>query len=110
MNNSISAGQRWAESHYIRTCIIFHVWDDLGMVVNQDVAKNLKASQLGKNSKGLNKIMTSIEGTLNLFSATIEKNSLCNIASEKAALKNTEEFLIKAEDTGKEMQEKFITK
>ena len=46
MANSISARQRWAESHFLRTSVISQVFDDLGMVTKEDVARDLKESHI----------------------------------------------------------------
>ena len=40
MTNSITARQRWAQSHYIRTSIILHLFESLRITKKEDVTKN----------------------------------------------------------------------
>ena len=75
MTNSISARQRWVESHFLRTSVISQVFDDLGMVTKEDVARDLKESQIKRNCKDLNKIMHLIQETMNPFLPEIEKGN-----------------------------------
>ena len=106
--NSISARQRWAESHFLHTSVISQVFDDLGMVTKEDVARDLKESQIKRNCKDLNKIMHLIQETMNPFLPGIEKGNLYNIGSGKSASKDTEKFLLNVENIGSELRETFI--
>ena len=79
LTNSISAQQRWAQSHTSRTSIISHLLESVGISKKEDTSDDLKRSK--KNSKDFQQIITAIEGTMVLFSADLDKNELFNISS-----------------------------
>ena len=51
MRNSISAKQRWAKSHYIRTSTISHLFRSLGITKKEYVTKELKPYKYKYKSK-----------------------------------------------------------
>ena len=61
ITNSISARQRWAESHALRTRIISTLFDQLGIMKRDDISKDLKNDQLKRNAKDIQKIITMIK-------------------------------------------------
>ena len=79
MRNSVAARQKWAESHFLRTSVISLLFDDLGMVTKEEVARNLKHSQVKRNCKDLNKIINLIQETMNPFLPEIQKENLYNM-------------------------------
>ena len=108
LTNSISARQRWTDSHFVRTEIISHVLEDLSMTKKEDVSQDLKSSQIKRNSQDLAAITTSIEEMMNPFSDDIDKNTLYNIGTGKSASKETTEFLLSLVKTGSDLREKFL--
>ena len=58
MRNSISAKQRWAKSHYIRTSTISHLFRSLGITKKEYVTKELKPYKYKYKSKNTNLINT----------------------------------------------------
>ena len=56
LTNSISARQRWAQSHFLRTTIVSQVFQDLGLSQKKDISQDLKPSRIKQNSRDLNQI------------------------------------------------------
>ena len=52
ITNSISARQRWAESHYIRLNIISHLFKELNLT-KKDVSRDLKPNRIKKYGEHL---------------------------------------------------------
>ena len=100
LTNSISARQRWAHRHFIRTSIVSNLFEDLGMTKKEDVSQDLKINQMRKNSKDLCQVMNMIKETINPFADDIDKKHLFNLASGKAASPDTESFLLDIVSTG----------
>ena len=78
------------------------------MVTKEDVARDLKESQIKRNCGDLNKIIHLIQETMNPFLPEIQKENLYNIGSGKSASKETEKFLLNVESIGSELRERFI--
>ena len=93
LTNSISARQRWTQSHSIRTSILSKLFEELGMTSKEDISEELKLHRVKQNCHHLEKIISSINDTMNPFELTIEKEHLFNIANGKAALGETADFL-----------------
>ncbi|GFW83425.1 hypothetical protein TNCV_2545231 [Trichonephila clavipes] len=83
LTNSISARQRWARSHDIRSTIITHVLEEIGITKKQDISTELQPHN-------------------------IKKNQLFNIASGKAASSEVEEFLLNVQEIGEKLRTTFI--
>ena len=86
LTNSMSAQQRWAQSHLIRTSILPKLFVELQMANKEDISEELKLHRVKQNCHHLEKIISSIIDTMNPFASTIEKKHLLNIANGKAAL------------------------
>lgn len=108
LTNSISARQRWAQSHFIRTSIVSNLFEDLGMSKKEDVSQDLKTNKMRNNSKDLCQVINMIKETMNPFADHIDKEHLFNIASGKAASSDTESFLLNIVSTGNKARDKFI--
>ena len=108
LTNSISARQRWTDSHFVRTEIISHLLEDLALTQKEDVSQDLKVNQVKRNNKDLDAIITSIKETMNPFSGTIERDILYNIGTGKSASNETTNFLLNVKKSGSAMREKFI--
>ena len=78
------------------------------MASKDDTSKDLKPCVLRKNSTDLQKIISLIEEVVNPFSETISLDTLYNIASGKAASKETSDFLFNIKAIGSKAQETFI--
>ena len=59
--NSISARQRWADSHFVRMEVLSEVLNKLDMTTKEDVSQYLKPNQIMKNARDLEKILRSIQ-------------------------------------------------
>ena len=59
--NSISARQRWADSHFDRMEVLSEVLNKLDMTTKEDVSQDLKPNRIMKNTRDLEKILRSIQ-------------------------------------------------
>ena len=108
ITNSISARQRWTQSHFIRTSIISYVFEDLGMTKKEDLSQDLKPSRIRQNSHDLCLIVNMIKETMNPFDDDITKDHLFNKASGKAASISTQSFLLNVTAIGSTSRNKLI--
>lgn len=109
LTDSISARQRWARSHDIRSSIISHVLGQMGLIKEQDITADLQAHNIKKSSQQLDKFVKTFDQYLNPFSHELLKDQLFNIASGKAATSHVEEFLLNVEKIDCEQQELFLS-
>lgn len=69
LTNSISARQRWAQSHSVIVTIVSQVLEEMGLTGIEE----LKPHRMSQNSQGLNTLINAIAETMNPLSQTIEK-------------------------------------
>ena len=87
--NSISAIQRWAEFHFLRTTIISSLLETLNLKRKDDILQYMKYSTMVKDNTLLFKVIGLIRETINPF--TQNKGSpLVNIATGKVTSPETE--------------------
>lgn len=108
LTNSISARQRWAESHFLRTSIISNVFEDLDMTNKEDITKDLKPYKIRNSNSNLKKVIDMIRNTINPFSEDIEHEFLFNLGTGKSAKKETESYLLNICTIGETERQKFI--
>ena len=108
MTNSISARQRWAQSHSIRATVISKVFEEMGLTRKEDVTEEVKSHRINQNCQDLEKLINRITETMNPFSGLIDKNDLFNIATGKAAHEETATFLLDVMETGRKTRDLFI--
>ena len=108
LTNSISARQRWAQSHLIHTGILLILFEELRITSKEDISVELKPHRVKQNCHYLEKIVSSIKDTMNSFASTIEKEHLFNIANGKAALGETANFLTNVWTIGFSARDCFI--
>lgn len=106
--NSISARQRWSKSHGIRSSIISYVFDKAGLNKKQDVSAELERNKIKSSIQQRDKFLEAMKSTLNPFSTELDKDSLFNIKTGRAAPEHVSDFLLKVLKEGKELREKFI--
>lgn len=106
--NSISARQRWALSHSIRTKIITKLLESINYTQPDDITHELESNRIAKDRKAFNDFSDAIEKSMNPFSPKINPDSLFNIATGKAVSDQTSEFLLNVREKGKEQKRKFI--
>ena len=51
LTNSISARQRWAQSHSLRTSILSYLFESVGISKREDTSDDHKRSKIKKNSE-----------------------------------------------------------
>ncbi|GBP33294.1 hypothetical protein EVAR_30882_1 [Eumeta japonica] len=103
------ARERWARSHDIRSSIITHVLEDLGITKKQDISAELQPHNIKKSCQQLEKFINSFDQYVNPFSTDLSPDQLFNIGSGKAASSQVEEFLLNIEKNGEEQRTTFIS-
>ena len=78
------------------------------MSKKEDVTQDLRPSQMKKNNKHLQNIVETLQENMTPFSESIDKESLFNIGSGKAALTQTADFLLSIVEKGCVNRDKFI--
>ena len=87
-SNSISARQRWALSHSIRTKVLDHLFEEIQLSCKEDTVGELAPSRIQKDKEALDNIVNEILKYMNPFvSATPQ--SLFNISTGRAATTET---------------------
>lgn len=102
--NSIAARERWAHSHSVRTKIMSFVKAEIGFSQADDTSYTLKKNRIEKNSNTLNSIVETIKKTINPFSEKVDKDSLFNLSTGKAASSNVTNFLLNVKSLGQEQK------
>ncbi|XP_077276997.1 uncharacterized protein LOC143905452 [Temnothorax americanus] len=106
---SISARQRWALSHSMRTKIISTVKEHVGLSQKDDTSHALQKSRIKKDNESLQSIIETIKNTLNPFVESIDKNVLFNISTGKATSPEVCDFLINVKSVGSQQKLTFIS-
>ena len=108
LTNSFSTRQRWAQSHSLRTSIISHLFESVGISKKEDTSDDLKRSKIKKNSEDVQQIITATEGTMDSFSADLDNNELFNISSGRAVTHEISASLLKVREIGETARLGFI--
>ena len=108
MTNSISARQRWAESHFLRMSVINNVLENVGMKMKEDITSKLRPHIIKNDNECVTKIGKIIKENLNPFNMS-DQNHLFNIASGKSAHENTDKFLLNIVKLGDAELLKFVS-
>ena len=111
VTNSISARQRWAESHYLRTSITSMLFQYLGMDKGEDVSHYLLPAKVKMDNNSIKQVITTIRDVMNPFSQTSDEQErlLYNIATGKATSAETMDFLLNIDTIGENRRQQFIT-
>ncbi|OXU16633.1 hypothetical protein TSAR_013301 [Trichomalopsis sarcophagae] len=109
-DNKLTARQRWAKSHSLRSTIISHVYQDSGMRKAQDVTSDLQKNQIREDSSQLVTFMAELEKNINPFNwSTGNGDLLYNISTGRCVSDQIANFLLSAEKTGEQLRELFIS-
>ena len=112
LTNSISARQRWAQSHSIRVSAISRVFEEKGRTRKEDMREELKSHRMNGNFQDLEKLINRITETVNTYSGYLYlyllNTYLFNIATGKAAHRETATILLDAMETGRKARDQFI--
>ena len=57
LTNSVSARQRWAQSHFMRRSIVSQLFEDLDLTVKEVVSQDRKPSQISQSLTQLAKLI-----------------------------------------------------
>lgn len=106
--DSISARQRWALSHSMRTKILSTIKENIGLTKKDDTSHSLQTSKIKKDKKNLDSIIKAIKDMMNPFDDTIDKDILFNISTGKAASEEVADFLLNIKTAGNEQKLNFI--
>ena len=74
----------------------------------EDVSQDSKPNQIMKNTRNLEKILTSIQEKMNPFSEEVNKDVLFNIGTGKSSKQEAAEFLLNVKKIGQKAREGFI--
>lgn len=107
--NSISARQRWARNHDVRSTIITHVYEELGLQTHQDVSADLITHNIKNSIEQLQTFISTFAQFINPFSLEVPTDQLLNISSGKAASDQVETFLLNIEKNGDCKRKTFIS-
>lgn len=96
-------------SHDIRSTVLTHVLEEVGLKKTQDISAELQSSNIKKSSEQLTNFIKTFDQYINPFSHDLSMNQLFNIASGKAAVPQVDTFLLNIEKIGNDQRETFIT-
>ena len=108
MTKSIAARERLADSHSLRKSILSKLFEELGMASKESVVSELKPNQMKRNCTDHDKIITTIQESLNSFSEETPRDQLYNIGSGKAVSTDTSRFRLNVNCMRSELRETFI--
>ena len=80
----------------------------LDMTTKEDVSQDSKPNRIMKNTRNLEKILTSIQEKMNSFSEEVNKDVLFNIGTGKSSKQEAAEFLLNVKKIGQKAREGFI--
>lgn len=106
--NLISARQRWARSHDIRTAIISYTMDVTGLRRKNDVSADLEEYAMKRDSAQLWTFINNFENFLNPFQLNLDENYLYNIGNGTVASSAVQDYLLNFLKKGETLKEKFI--
>lgn len=107
--NSISARQRWAKSHDIRTSVISYTYNETGIKKKQDISSDLEKHSMRQSSLQLQRFLDAFSKYINPFSSALSRDFLFNICSGKAASEEVADYLLNIETIGDNLRKKFIS-
>ena len=84
MTNSISACQRYAESHFLRTTIISYPNEDLNLMKKKAITGSLKVSNINNDKLAVKEIKSIIENSLKPSKKDADLDHLFNICTGKS--------------------------
>uniref|UniRef100_A0A6P7FYQ7 Uncharacterized protein LOC114335591 n=1 Tax=Diabrotica virgifera virgifera TaxID=50390 RepID=A0A6P7FYQ7_DIAVI len=110
LTSSISARQRWARNHGVRTRIISHVLNRAGLSnCNEDLTADLHPDRLKKHQKQIKAFMHCIEQTTSPFSSSLDNDQLYNISTGQATTPEVANCLLRTVSSGMFLRDQFIT-
>ncbi len=104
---SLSARQRWAMNHFLRTQLVSHLLDKLDLKRNDDVAKESHPSRIRKDHKQLLDISELLASCKNPFDVDCSDH-LINLSTGKSASRETQTFLLNIKVKGGNAMNDFI--
>ena len=106
--NSMSARQRWADSHSVRMEVLSEVLNKINMTTKENVSQDQKPNRIMKNTRDLEKILRNIRENMNPFSEEVNKDLPFDIGTGKSSKQETAEFLLNINEIGQKAREAFI--
>lgn len=104
--NSLSARQKWSETHTVRMAIITELMDFLGLQKSNDGSENEYRSRIFRTQ--ITKFTEEVTNNINPFSDDLNHSKLFNLSTGKAASAETTEFLLNFEENGNKQMNQFI--
>lgn len=107
--NSISARQKWSKSHCFRSTLTTHAYTVAGIKKKQDTTADLEPHNIIKSNNRTKNLVDTIQKNMNPFDPELDKLSLYNISTGKAASPEVSNFLLNANSSGKKLKNDFIS-
>ena len=108
ITDSISAWQRWADSHFLRTSIISNLYEEFGLTNKEDITKDLRRYRREGDNESIKSIKMMVKDTINPFDNDLDTESLYNLNTGNSAEMDTEHFLLNIKKVGNAAREHFI--
>lgn len=105
--NSISARQKWSETHPVRTASITKFREFLNLTKLSDSTENEYKSK--KFRAQIIQFTEEVKDNINPFSENLNATKLFNLSTGKAASADTTEFLLNVADNGMKQMKTFIS-
>lgn len=105
--NSISARQKWSETHPVRTASITKFREFLNLTKLSDSTENEYKSK--KFRAQIIQFTEEVKDNTNPFSENLNATKLFNLSTGKAASADTTEFLLNVADNGMKQMKTFIS-
>ena len=106
VTNNLSARQKFAKGHFIKTTILSHVFQHCNLSRKEDVSRETYPNRMKKDTLQLNALLSYIKQCRNPFNGNEEE--LVNLATGQVAPKEVWSFLLNIMTTGTKEYEKFV--
>ena len=108
ITDSISARQRWTDSHFLRTSIISNLYEEFGLTNKEDITIDLRRYRREGDNEAVKSIKMMVKDTINPIDNDLDTESLYNLSTGKSAEMDTEHFLLNIKKVGNAARERFI--
>lgn len=106
--NSLPACLRWAQSLYLRSTIIYHMNERIGITQREEVTQDVRPHRIKKDSQQMKSIISFLLNCMNPFDYFSKDHPLVNLSSGKPASPETSDFLLNLTPIGENARLSFI--
>lgn len=108
MTNQASAHARWTITRSIRSQVVTGLKEMSGINRKEDVSKELRKSRVVRDNEDLQSLGQVIAESSNPFSNQLKNQTLFNIGTGKAQVKQQRKYLLSVMKTGNNLRTQFI--